>query len=63
MKKTRQIENNSKGFTLIELVLVIAVIILLAAIIVPRYASQSGQARIAATKANLESLRSWSALG
>ncbi|MFH0926274.1 MAG: prepilin-type N-terminal cleavage/methylation domain-containing protein [bacterium] len=48
----------SRGFTLIELVMVIAIIILLAAIIIPRYAGQTANARIASTKSSLENLRS-----
>ena len=45
------------GFTMVELVMVIVIIGLLAAIIVPKYTAQREQAGIAATKANLESLR------
>ena len=45
------------AFTLVELVMVIAVIAMLAAIIVPRFASQRDFAAISTTKANLESLR------
>jgi len=47
----------NRGFTLVELVMVIAVIAMLAAIVVPRFASQRDYAAIATTKANLESLR------
>jgi len=46
------------GFTLIELVIVIAIIGILAAISVPKFLDLSGAAKIAATKAGLGSLRS-----
>ena len=45
------------GFTLIELVMVIVVIGVLAAIIIPKFVGQRVQAEIASTKANLENLR------
>lgn len=51
------IHKTKEGFTLIELVMVIVIIGILAAIIVPRFTSQRVQAQIATTKANLESLR------
>jgi len=47
-----------RGFTLIELVMVIAVIALLAAIIIPRFTVQIVEARISTTRANLQTLRS-----
>ena len=50
--------NRKRGFTLVEIVLVIVLIGILAAIIVPKFAGQTGKAKIAATKANIESLRS-----
>lgn len=50
-------KNVKKGFTLIELVMVIVIISLLAVIIVPKFVGQRAQAEIASTKANLESLR------
>jgi len=49
---------NKRGFTLVEIILVIIIIGILAAIIVPKFAGQSDKAKIATTKANLNSLRS-----
>jgi len=46
-----------KGFTLIELLIVIAIIGILVAAITPRYVSFTADAKVAATKANLSSLR------
>jgi len=45
------------GFTLVELVMIMVVIGLLAAIVVPRYATQRENAKKAVTQANLETLR------
>ena len=41
------------GFTLIELLLVITIIGVLAALVVPRYASRAEQARVAAARADI----------
>ena len=46
------------GFTLVEIVLVIVIIGILAAIVVPKFAGQTDSAKIAKTRANLGSLRS-----
>ena len=47
-----------RGFTLIELVIVIAIIGILAALAVPKFQDMSGAAKVSATKAGLGSLRS-----
>jgi len=53
---------NFKSFTLVELVMVMVIIGLLAAIIVPRFTDQRDAAVIASTRANLENLRTALAL-
>ncbi|MBU1147034.1 MAG: prepilin-type N-terminal cleavage/methylation domain-containing protein, partial [Candidatus Omnitrophica bacterium] len=44
---------NSKGFTLIELMLVVIIIGVLASLVVPRLVGRSEEARIAAAKADI----------
>ena len=54
--------NTQKGFTLIELVVVITILGILAAFAIPRFASLEGQARVAAVQGMAGSLRSGAAL-
>ena len=51
------IQKSKKGFTMLELVMVITIMALLAAIMVPQFSVQREQAEIATTKANLETMR------
>ncbi len=53
-----QARHSKHGFTLVELVIVIAIIGILASLSVPKFIDMSGSAKISATKAGLGSLRS-----
>ncbi len=52
------INRNEKGFTLIELVIIIVILGILAAVAIPRYQDMSAQAREAAARGSLGNLRS-----
>ena len=51
-------KTNTTGFTLMEMVMVLVVVGLLVSIVVPKFTAQLGHAKTAATRANLETLRS-----
>jgi len=46
--------NNKKGFTIVELVVVIAVIAILSAVLIPTFSGVTGKAKEAALKADLK---------
>jgi len=51
-------KENQKGFTLIELVMIIVILGILAAVAIPKYQDLSSEAKEAATRSALGSLRS-----
>ena len=51
------VTDNKKGFTLVELLIVVIILAVLAAIVVPQFGSSTEDAKISTLKANLASMR------
>jgi general secretion pathway protein G len=48
--------NNERGFTLLEIMVVVTIIGILAALIAPRFMEQADEAKVKATRAQMESI-------
>ncbi len=58
VQKARKAFRNQKGFTLVELLVVVAIIAILAAVLLPRLLGYTNNARVSRAKSDLASMRS-----
>src|SRR4051794_25278458 len=58
MKRTQIFRSRKGGFTLVEILIVVIILGILAAIVIPQFTNASTNARVASTVSQLQSLRS-----
>lgn len=58
LSRVRRFSRNQKGFTLVELLVVVAIIAILAAVLMPRLLGYTNQARVSRAQSDLASMRS-----
>ena len=55
-KTSRNLATRQRGFTLVEMLLVLVILATLAAVVVPKFAGRSKQAKVTATKSQISNL-------
>ena len=58
MRKVREMKRVRSGFTLVEILIVVVILGILAAVVIPQFTSASVDAKLSALKSNLQSVRS-----